>query len=138
MSDLFRRTAWALALASSLFVAACDDDDDDDDINTPSPITSPTPSPSPSPTPEPSPTASPAPGAGQTASFVGVARQVNPGAGTLRVGGRRVDTDGNTVIKNLGGQALQLSQIQNGQTVRVRGRAFDDGSVLAEAITLQQ
>jgi hypothetical protein len=134
MSDLFRRTAWAMALASSLFIAGCDDDDDD--VATPSPITSPTPSPTAAPTPSPS--ATPMPGTGQTTSFVGVARQVDPGTGTLRVGGRRVDTDENTVIKNLSGQDLQLSQIQNGQMVRVRGSEFDDGSVLAESITLQQ
>jgi hypothetical protein len=136
MSDMFRRTAWAMALASSLFIAGCDDDDDD--VTNPSPITSPTPSPSAAPTPSPSPSATPTPGTGQTTSFVGVARQVDPGTGTLRVGGRRVDTDENTVIKNLSGQDLQLSQIQNGQMVRVRGSEFDDGSVLAESITLQQ
>jgi hypothetical protein len=69
---------------------------------------------------------------------VGVARQVNEAAGTLRVAGRRVDTNEDTVIKNLSGQSLRLSQIQNGQLVRVRGSEFADGSVLAEVITLQQ
>ncbi|HEY7434173.1 MAG TPA: DUF5666 domain-containing protein [Methylomirabilota bacterium] len=136
MSDLFRRTAWAMALASTLFIAACDDDDDNGTSN-PSPITSPTPTPSASPSPSPTPTPGNQGGqAGQFVSFIGVARQVNEAAGTLRVGGRRVDVDDQTQVQNVSGQAVGLSQLQ-GRTVRVRGRSFDDGSVLAERITLQ-
>ena len=136
MSDLFRRTAWAMALASTLFIAACDDDDDNG-TNTPSPVTSPSPTQSASPSPSPSPTPGNNQGqAGPVVSFLGVARQVNEASGTLRVGGRRVDVDERTQVQNMGGQTLSLSQLQ-GQTVRVRGREFDDGSVLAERITLQ-
>jgi hypothetical protein len=136
MSDFFRRAAWAVALASSLFIAGCDDDDNGTD---PSPITSPSPSPSPSasPSPSPSPSASPTTAPGASVSFVGTARQIDTGTGTLHVGGRRVHTDGATVIKDLGGSALTLGQISNGSTVRVRGREMNDGGVQAEVITLQ-
>jgi hypothetical protein len=135
MSELFRRTAWAVAICSSLFLAGCGDDDND--TNTPSPITTPTPSPTPTATPTPSPSATPTPSTGQDVSFVGVARQIDEGAGTLHVGGRSVNTDSATVIKDMNGQSLTLGQIQNGQTVRVKGREASDGSVLAEVITVQ-
>jgi hypothetical protein len=138
MSDLFRRTAWAMALASTLFIAACDDDDDNG-TNNPSPVTSPSPTQSASPSPSPTPTTDNNNNqnqGNQVVSFLGIARQVDEASGTLRVGGRRVDVDENTQIQNMGGQTMSLSQLQ-GQTVRVRGRSFDDGSVLAERITLQ-
>jgi hypothetical protein len=136
MSDLFRRTAWALALASSLFIAGCDDDDDATD---PSPITTPTPTPSPTPTatPTPSPTSTPTPSTGESVSFLGVARQIDTGTNTLHVGGTRVHVDGATVIKDLAGNTLTLEQIPNGSTVRVRGTRLSDGGVQAATITLQ-
>jgi hypothetical protein len=140
MSDVFRRTAWAMALASTLFIAACDDDDDNN-TNNPSPVTSPSPTQSASPSPSPSPSDDNDNNngnnqSGQVVSFVGIARQVDEASGTLRVGGRRVDVDSNTQIQNMSGSTIELSQLQ-GQTVRVRGRQFQDGSVLAERITLQ-
>jgi hypothetical protein len=136
MSDFFRRTAWALALASSLFIAGCDDDDDNG--TTPSPITTPTPSPTPSPTPTPTPTATPTPpSTGESVSLLGVVRQVDTGSNTLHVGGTRVHVDGATVIKDLAGNTLTLEQIPNGSTVRVRGTRLSDGGVQAATITLQ-
>jgi hypothetical protein len=141
MSDVFRRTAWAMALASTLFIAACGDDDNDN-TNNPSPVTSPSPTQSASPSPSPSDNNNGNNGnnngnnQGQVVSFVGIARQVDQASGTLRVGGRRVDVNSNTQIQNMSGSTIQLSQLQ-GQTVRVRGRDAGDGSVVAERITLQ-
>jgi hypothetical protein len=135
MSDLFRRTAWAFALASSLFIAGCDDDDNATD---PSPITSPTPTPTPSPTPTPTPSPTPTPAAGNEVSFLGQARQVDTATNTLHVGSRRVHVDSATIIKDLGGNTLTLEQIPNGSTVRVRGLEMSDGGVQAEVITLQR
>lgn len=134
MSDLFRRTAWAVALASSLFIAGCDDDD----ATNPSPITSPTPAPTPTATPTPTPTATPTPPAGETVSLLGIARQIDTGTNTLHVDATRVHVDGATVIKDLGGNILTLEQIPNGSTVRVRGRMLSDGGVQADTITLQR
>jgi hypothetical protein len=136
MSDLFRRTAWALALTSSLFIAACDDDDDNG--TTPSPITSPTPAPTPTATPTPTPSPTPTPTAGEDVSLLGIVRQVDTGTNTLHVGSTRVHVDGATIIKDLGGNILTLEQLPNGSTVRVKGRSMSDGGVQAEVITLQR
>jgi hypothetical protein len=128
-----RRAALALALVSSVFVAACDDDDD----NGPSPIQTPTPSPTPAATPEPSPSpsASPTPSAGQEVVFLGRVQSI--GATAWQVGGRDVQVNEDTRYRR-GGQDVPASSFAVGDVVRVHGVELDGGGVLADRISLEE
>jgi hypothetical protein len=140
MRSLWRGASLALALSLSMFAAGCGDDDDD--ITTPDTPAPQQPAPTPAPvTPAPAPTTAPepqppSPVPGDRVVFLGRLKTIE--LPILRVGDRTVQVQEQTQFVR-GEQGVNMSDLEVGQLLRVRGRLMDDrNTILADKIAIEK